>query len=130
MSVARAHVHAVSEGLPKMTPTGFTAPVAVTLPRALERLVAAADPVKVVLFGSYAYGRPTPDSDVDLLVVLDADLSLDDRYLLVSEALYPRQFPVDLIVLTPIELAERLERGNLLVADIMSRGLVLHERAA
>jgi uncharacterized protein len=128
--VARAQVPAVFKELPKVTPTGFTTPVAVTLPSALERLVAAADPVKVVLFGSYAYGQPTPDSDVDLLVVLDADLSVDDRYLLVSEALHPRPFPVDLIVLTPGELAERLDRGSQFVADILMRGVVLHQRAA
>jgi uncharacterized protein len=120
----------VIDALPRVVPTGFASPVAESLPVALERLVAATDPVRVVLFGSYAYGRPTPDSDVDLLVVLDAELPVDDRYLLVSEALRPRPFPVDLLVLTPGELAERLAGGHYLVTEILSRGIVLHERAA
>lgn len=40
-----------------------------TLVRLTERLVAAYNPEKVVLFGSYAYGKPTEESDIDLLIV-------------------------------------------------------------
>lgn len=58
-----------------VAPTGFR-PVAETLPQVIERLVQALHPQKIILFGSYAYGDPTPDSDVDWLVVMETDLPL------------------------------------------------------
>ena len=55
-----------------MAPRGML-PVVETLPLAVEKIVRAIKPKKIVLFGSYAHGRPTPDSDVDLLIVWDTD---------------------------------------------------------
>ena len=49
-----------------VTPTEFSVPVSEALPAVVQRLVAALQPEKIILFGSYAYGKPTPDSDVDL----------------------------------------------------------------
>ena len=48
-------------------PTGFSAPVTEILDEVIQRIVEALRPEKIVLFGSYAYGEPTPDSDVDFL---------------------------------------------------------------
>jgi predicted nucleotidyltransferase len=59
----------------RVTPTGFHTPVADELPEVVERLVSKLCPERIILFGSYAYGRPTPDSDVDLLVILETDAS-------------------------------------------------------
>ncbi len=47
----------------KVRPVGFP-PVARTLPGAIERIVSELKPEKIILFGSYAYGNPTPHSDV------------------------------------------------------------------
>lgn len=58
--------------------------------------------------GSFAYGKPKPDSDVDLLVIMESDKSAHARSVQISEILYPRPFPVDMIVRTPAELSERL----------------------
>ena len=55
-------------------PTGFP-PVSKTLPQAIKRIVSELKPEKIILFGSYAYGNPTPDSDVDLLVIMDTKAS-------------------------------------------------------
>ena len=41
----------------------------------VQQIVAKFNPFKVVLFGSYAYGDPGEDSDVDLLVIMDFDTS-------------------------------------------------------
>src|SRR3989337_963400 len=87
----------------KVQPTGFP-PVAKTLPQAIKRIVAELKPEKIILFGSYAYGNPTPDSDVDLLIIMNTDAKQTDRYLAVSRVLSPRQFPVDTIVKTPAEV--------------------------
>jgi len=64
------------------------------------------------LFGSYAYGNPNDDSDVDLFVVMESKERIHKRMLFLSEILRPRPFPVDIITRTPTELKERLEMGD------------------
>ncbi len=109
-----------------VAPTGFR-PVAETLPGVIERLVAALNPHKIILFGSYAYGHPTPDSDVDLLVVWDTDLPPRERVKAVSRLMYPRPFPVDILVKTRAELESELPR-NFFLREIVTRGRVLYAR--
>src|SRR5512139_2967887 len=77
-------------------------------------------PDKVILFGSYAYGHPTPDSDVDLLVVMPARNELDQA-VRIDEAL-ERGFALDLIVRTPRNLERRLRWGDWFLRDIVARG--------
>ncbi len=113
----------------RITPTGFLAPVADKLPEVVERLVTRLHPNKIILFGSYAYGKPTPDSDVDLLVILETDASATERYLAVSRLLYPRPFPVDILVRTPREIKEALRTGDFFIHEIVSQGRVLYERS-
>ncbi len=112
-------VHVAPRGLP---------PVAETLPPAIERLIREVDPEKIILFGSYAYGNPTPDSDVDLLVIMETEARRIERYLAVSRLLYPRRFPVDIIVKTPSEVREALEKKDAFLCEIIEKGIVLYER--
>jgi len=110
-------------------PVGFP-PVAKTLPGAIERIVSELKPEKIILFGSYAYGNPTPDSDVDLLVIMKTKSKEIDRYVAVSNLLYPRQFPVDILVKTPKEIeAEASKKGNFFMHEILKKGKVLYERS-
>jgi predicted nucleotidyltransferase len=114
----------------KMNPTGFP-PVAQTLPQAIERIVAALKPEKIILFGSYADGNPTHDSDVDLLVIMETKKKRANRYLAVSSLLHPRQFPVDIIVKTPKEVEEALKGGkdnSFFIREIIKKGKVLYDR--
>ncbi len=111
-----------------MTPTGFRIPVAEALPAAVQRLVAALQPEKIILFGSYAYGKPTVDSDVDLLVILETVATSTERYLSVSRLLYPRPFPVDILVRTPREIEQALHKGDFFIREITTQGKVLYER--
>jgi predicted nucleotidyltransferase len=111
-----------------MCPTGFALPVSVLLPEVVARLAQALQPEKVILFGSYAYGLPSPDSDVDILVIMHTDASQRDRYLAVSRLLRPRPFPVDILVKTPDEVQKAVHQGDLLVSEIMQRGKVIYER--
>lgn len=110
-------------------PTGFQTSVADELPEAVARLADRLRPEKIILFGSYAYGRPTPDSDVDLLVILETDASATERYLAVSRLLYPRPFPVDILVRTPEEIEQALDTGDFFVREITTQGRVLYERS-
>lgn len=112
----------------KVRPVGFP-PVAETLPGAIERIVSHLNPEKIILFGSYAYGNPTPDSDVDLLVIMITKAKEIDRYVAVSNLLYPRQFPVDILVKTPREIEkESQKKGNFFLREILTKGKVLYER--
>ena len=112
----------------KIRPVGFP-PVAKTLPAAIERIVSELKPEKIILFGSYAYGEPTVDSDVDLLVIMNTKAREVDRYIKVSNLLYPREFPVDIIVKTPREIeAEQKKQGNFFMREILTKGKVLYER--
>jgi predicted nucleotidyltransferase len=112
----------------KVRPVRFP-PVAETLPGAIERIVSALKPEKIILFGSYAYGNPTPDSDLDLLVIMKTRAREIDRYIAVSNLLYPRQFPVDILAKTPkeVEAASR-KKGNFYMKEILFKGKVIYER--
>jgi predicted nucleotidyltransferase len=88
-------------------------------------------PEKIILFGSYAYGNPTPDSDVDLLVVVETDGKNKEVYRAVSKILYPRQFPVDILIKTPEEVEAGLKGGTdngFFIREILKKGKVLYDR--
>lgn len=113
-----------------MNPTGFP-PVAKTLPKAVKRIVSELKPEKIILFGSYAYGNPTHDSDVDLLIIMRTRKKRAERYVAVSQVLDPRQFPVDIIVKTPKEIVEALKGGrdnSFFIREIIKTGKVLYDR--
>ena len=114
--------------IPAITPIGSDAPVSQTLPVAVRRIARTLRPQKIILFGSYAYGNPDPDSDVDLLVVMKTKASRVDRYIAVSELLIPRSFAVDIIVKTPREIKTALKQGDFFIEEIVSQGKVLYER--
>lgn len=111
-----------------IVPTGFHVPVSVTLPHVIRRIVESLDPERIILFGSYACGAPTPDSDVDLLIIVDTSAPQRERYLAVSRLLRPRPFPVDILVKTPEEIRQAEEKGDVFIREILSRGQVLYER--
>src|SRR5438552_1809770 len=84
------------------------------------------EPDKIILFGSYAYGTPHADSDVDILVVMPARNELDQA-VKISLA-FEQPFPLDLIVRTPKKLAWRLKEGDWFLREIVSRGKVLYAK--
>ncbi len=83
-------------------------------------------PQQVVLFGSYAYGRPSPDSDVDLLVIMPhngppAFMASEIRKRIRAG------FPLDLVVRSPEEIRRRLAMGDDFIREIVERGMPLYE---
>jgi uncharacterized protein len=83
-------------------------------------------PDKIILFGSYAYGTPHEDSDVDVLVVMRARNQLDQAYKIRCAVSAP--FPMDLIVRTPHSMKWRLAEGELFLTEIVTKGKVLYEK--
>jgi predicted nucleotidyltransferase len=84
-------------------------------------------PDKVILFGSYAYGKPTADSDVDLLVVMNDPNSISRPSLEIRRRVKP-PFPLDLIVKTPANIKKRLKMRDYFLQDVYKHGIVLYER--
>lgn len=86
-------------------------------------------PTKVILFGSYAYGTPKRDSDIDLLIIKNTqDRPIDRRVTvrrLVSDP--ARLVPFEPIVLTPSEIQKRLDIGDQFLQEILENGEVLYE---
>jgi len=113
---------------PQTVPMGLKVAVGSSLRSAVQKIVDELNPEKIVLFGSYAYGRPTPHSDVDLLIILKTNASLKERSWMVSRLLLPRPFPVDILVKTPKEFKKALESGDFFLKEILERGKVLYER--
>jgi len=93
-----------------------------------RRIVEKFRPEKVILFGSFAYGKPTPHSDVDLLVVMRSRKPKAERKMAVSDLFRPRLFPMDFLVLTPSELKRRLRRIDPFIHDVIEKGRVLYAR--
>ena len=83
-------------------------------------------PDKIILFGSFAYGTPHADSDVDLLVIMPARHQGSQAYKI--RMAFSAPFAMDLIVRTPETIKWRLEEGDSFLREIMSKGKVLYEK--
>ena len=92
--------------------------------RVVNRLRVKYHPERIVLFGSYASGRQTEDSDLDLLIIKDTRRRFFQRLYDVRRLAEPALagHPFDPIVLTPAELEERLARGDQFLQTILNKG--------
>ncbi len=94
--------------------------------RVCERIAERYNPEKIILFGSHVYGKPTPESDVDLLVVMDFAGSPLQQAIQMSREL-GLVTPMDLLVRTATQVAERLQMEDPFMREIIERGKVLYE---
>ena len=94
----------------------------------LEKLITEYAPQKVILFGSYAYGTPHSDSDIDLLIIKDTSERFIDRWVTVQRILTGthHSLPVQTFVLKPQEIENRLTVGDQFIKEILERGTVLY----
>lgn len=91
-----------------------------------ERIAQEFHPERIILFGSYAYGRPTIDSDVDILVVMPFKGKPARKALEIINRVDPR-FPIDLLVRTPGEVRRRIADNDFFMREIFERGQILYE---
>ncbi len=98
--------------------------------QAARKIASRIHPEQVILFGSYAYGKPTADSDVDFLVVIKKGTRKARRtaWQEASSALSPRPFPADFIVRSKSQIKSRIAQGDFFLQDIMEHGRVLYPR--
>ena len=83
-------------------------------------------PDRIILFGSHAYGQPGNDSDVDILVVLPFEGKPVRKAIEIRNRVNAG-LPLDLIVRTPEQLAERVAQNDWFIREILERGRTLYE---
>jgi predicted nucleotidyltransferase len=96
----------------------------------VETIVRELKPQKIVLFGSFAYGEPDAQSDIDLLIVMKTNDPFHKRWSKVCWVVREirKGIPFSPFVLTPEELEERLRIGDPFFQEIERRGEVLYAR--
>lgn len=94
-------------------------------PTTADRIAREYQPEKIIIFGSYAWGQPGPDSDVDLFIVKETtERPIDRRVALRNMLSYPRnRIPYDLLVVTPGEVECRMRIGDAFVKEIVEKGV-------
>lgn len=93
-----------------------------------RRVARQFNPHKIILFGSYAYGKPNEDSDVDMLVIMPFKGKGAQKATEILLATDPR-FPIDLLVRTPKQIKTRIKLGDYFIREITQKGKVLYEAA-
>ncbi len=96
---------------------------------AIQRIVEKFHPAKIILFGSYARGTAGPDSDVDLLVVMEVQGSKRRQAVEIDLALSDRTFPLDLIVVTPEEYEKYRDVVGHILYPAVREGRVVYDAA-
>jgi uncharacterized protein len=94
--------------------------------RLSDRIAREFKPDKIILFGSHAYGRPGPDSDVDLLVIMRHEGRPERKSAEIRLKVQPA-FAMDVMVRSPEKVRERLSMGDPFMKEILAKGKVLYE---
>lgn len=100
----------------------------VCLKEVVKKIVSKFNPNKIILFGSYAYGMPTLDSDIDLLVVMDTNEKPHKRAIGLRKLLKDLGVPKDIIVKTPDEFNRFKDIVGTIIYPAAHKGRVLYER--
>ena len=100
------------------------------LSEVVEKLKKEYKPQRIILFGSYAYGNPTEDSDIDLLILKNTNKRRVDRFVQVKRIIYnPKcKIPISPLIYSPEELEERLRIGDGFIEEIILKGTILYEK--
>ena len=85
-------------------------------------------PEKIILFGSYAHGKPTMHSDIDLLIIKNTKARHIDRAVRIREILREenRLVAIEPLVYTPQEINKRLKMEDDFIKEIIEKGVVLY----
>lgn len=93
-----------------------------------QKIVEQFNPEKIILFGSQSTGQAKEESDVDLLVIKETNQSIREVAREIDGAIFPRPFPIDLIVYTPAQLKQAQQVGDFFIMEVLNKGRVLYAR--
>ncbi len=94
----------------------------------VKKLVEVISPIKIILFGSYAYGKPDANSDIDIFVVMDSTEKPVKRRIALSNLFIDRLYPLDFIVYNPAEVTQRLKINDPFISAILNKGKILYDK--
>ena len=92
----------------------------------VEQIVLHFNPQKIILFGSYAWGKPTESSDVDLFIVQKSDETKRVRQISLKKKLFGSGVPMDIIIYTPEELEKRINIRDVFVRKVLRDGKLIY----
>ncbi len=99
------------------------------IPEITRRIIETSHPEKIILFGSYARGNFSADSDLDLLVIVSGVKRLRQESIRVRRALRGLLAPVDIVVATPEQIKRLGNTNGMVYQSALREGKVLYERA-
>ena len=92
-----------------------------------KKIVQEYNPEKIILFGSYAWGNPDDDSDLDLFIIKKSNKRRIDRARELRSILFGNNFPpLDLFIYTPEEIKKRKKIGDFFILDIIQKGKIIY----
>lgn len=125
-SIARAARIGLPASWPSAPPTIRDELIRAAWPTAIQSIVSAYHPARVILFGSQARGDAARDSDVDLLVIFDDDRDRRERRIGIRRLLRDMPFAKDILVASAADLEH--PSGGTAVAGAIRDGVVVYER--
>ncbi len=93
-----------------------------------DKIVREYQPEKIILFGSYAWGKPTKDSDVDLFIIKETEKNIFARNREVGRIVFGSRIAIDALVYTPEQFKSRERMGDPFVQKIINNGKVVYEQ--
>lgn len=97
-----------------------------TIQKIKERIVKGAKPQKIVIFGSYAYGNPNKDSDLDIVVIKSTGLPMHKRSIEIRKLLRGISVPKDIIVYTPEEVSKWKNASSAFITTVLKNGRTIY----
>jgi predicted nucleotidyltransferase len=94
----------------------------------VNKIASGYHPEKIILFGSYANGNASDDSDIDIFVIKDSELPRPERTIQLRKMLFGSQVPMDLIVYTPSEVEKEKDEKYSFVYEVLNSGKTVYER--
>lgn len=91
-----------------------------------NRIVEKFHPEKIILFGSYANGKPDDESDLDLLIIQRTDLPKKERRPFIRKELREFKLAMDLLIYTPDEVDYWKDTPSAFVTQVLKEGKVLY----
>jgi len=95
--------------------------------KVVNQIVKNYKPEKIILFGSFVYGKPKASSDIDLLILKKTKQRKVER---IKKVLMETEshFPLEPLVYTPEELKKRLRLGDFFFENIIKKGKIMYEK--
>ena len=100
------------------------------LKETVKKIVSHYKPQKIILYGSYAYGKPDKNSDIDLFIIKNTSKPRMDRFKEVKKILWDvtnKGIPILPIIFTERELKQRDKINDIFIKEIISKGQILYE---